>query len=116
MQKMQSGNTSEGDLFGISYIRFAMEEKALFRYLFMRSNALSEIKEALAPMIEHSIAGLMSQYRIGHAEADYLHDQLWMQAHGIASMIATDFCTWDTEKIQQMLADSKTCFAREFEA
>ena len=52
----------------------------------MRPNALAEIREALAPMMERSISALMAQYRIGHAEADYLHDQLWMHAHGIAAM------------------------------
>jgi len=107
---------SAGELFGMSYVRFAMEEKELFRYLFMRSNALAEIREALAPMMERSISELMARYRISHDEADYLHDQLWMHAHGIASMTATDFCVWDTEKIARMLADSKACFTREFEA
>lgn len=114
-RKLQSKDTSAGDLFGMPYICFAMEEKALFRYLFMRPNALSEIKEALAPMMEHSISELMEQYHISHAKADYLHDQLWMHTHGIASMIATEFCDWDIEKIAQMLADSKICFTREFE-
>ncbi|HUM83901.1 MAG TPA: helix-turn-helix domain-containing protein [Lachnospiraceae bacterium] len=115
IQKLQSRGTSPADLFGMSYICFAMEEKELFRYLFMRSNALSEIKEALAPMMEHSISELMAQYRISHEKADYLHDQLWMHTHGIASMIATDFCAWDTGKISQMLKDSRACFTREFE-
>jgi hypothetical protein len=84
----------------------------------MRSNALAEIREALAPMMEHSISGLMSvQYHISHAEADYLHDQLWMHAHGIASMIATDFCVAGIpSKIERMLADCKACFTRKYEA
>jgi len=116
MQKMKSPDMASADLFGMPYIRFAMEEKVLFRYLFMRPNALSEIKEAMAPMMEHSISGLMAQYHLSHAKADYLHDQLWMYAHGIASMAATDFCTWNTRKIAKMLSDGKACFTREFEA
>jgi len=115
-QSMEACGDSAADLFGMPYIRFAMEEKALFRYLFMRPNALAEIREALAPMMERSISALMAQYRIGHAEADYLHDQLWMHAHGIAAMAATDFCVWDTDKIERMLADGRACFTREFEA
>jgi AcrR family transcriptional regulator len=109
-------DASKADLFGMSYIHFAMDEKEVFRYLFMRSNALSEIREALAPVMEKSISRLMAQYHISHAEADYLHDQLWMQAHGIASMVATDFCVWDTGKIEGMLADSRTALTRKFEA
>lgn len=114
-QKLESPDASSTDLFAMDYIRFAMEEKELFRYLFLRQNAWSEIKEALAPMMAHSISGLMTQYHISRTEADYLHDQLWMHAHGVASMIATDFCTWDTEKIAGMLADCKACFTQKFE-
>jgi AcrR family transcriptional regulator len=109
-QQLESYDPQMVDLFGMSYIRFAMEEKELFRYLFMRSNALSEIRDALAPLMERSISQLMAQYHISHADADYLHDQLWMHTHGIASMIATDFCVWDTDKIAGMLANCKACF------
>ena len=34
----------------------------------------------------------------------------------IAAMAATDFCVWDTDKIERMLADGRACFTREFEA
>jgi AcrR family transcriptional regulator len=115
IQSMECGDTSKANLFGMSYICFAKEEKELFRYLFMRSNALTEIKEALAPMMEYSISALMEQYHISHAKADYLHDQLWMHTHGIASMVATDFCVWNTEKIEEMLSDCKKQFTKRFE-
>lgn len=48
----------------------------------MRPNALAEIKQALFPMIEHSIEELSAAYSISRKDADLLHDQLWMQAHG----------------------------------
>ena len=115
MQKMKCTDTSNPDLFGMSYIHFAMTEKELFRYLFMRPNALSEIRGALVPMMEHSIAELMAKYHIDHVEADYLHDQLWMHTHGIASMIATDFCVWDPGKIADMLTECRICFTRKYE-
>ena len=113
IKAMEHSDSSRIDLFGMSYINFAKDEKELFRYLFMRSNALTEIKEALTPMMEDSISALMEQYHINHTEADYLHDQLWMHTHGIASMVATDFCTWDMEKIAKMLFDCKKQFTQE---
>lgn len=103
-------------LYGMRYIAFAKEEPHLFRFLFMRPNAFAEIKQALLPMIERSIEKLMAAYRIGHEEADILHDQLWMHAHGIASMIATDFCDWNMDKVERMLADCKRAFTRKNEA
>ena len=112
-------NNSKGavvNLFDMSYIRFAKEEPRLFCFLFMRSNAFSEIRQALFPIIEQSMKELMDQYSISQEEADLLHDRLWMQAHGIASMIATNFCDWDMDKVGKMLADCKQAFTGKCEA
>lgn len=103
-------------LYDIDYIHFAMDEPRLFCFLFMRANAFSEIKQALIPVIEQSINELMGAYHTSHEEADILHDQLWMQAHGIASMIASNFCDWNMEKVRRMLADCKKVFTEKYEA
>lgn len=102
-------------LYDMNYIHFAQKEPQLFCFLFMRSNAFSEIKQVLLPIIECSIKELMKTYHISHEEADLLHDQLWMHTHGIASMIATNFCDWDMEKAQRMLADCKRSFTEKYE-
>ena len=82
----------------------------------MVDHAFAEIKQALLPMIEGAIAELMNTYHIDHKGADFLHDQLWMHTHGIASMIATNFCNWDMAKVERMLADSRHAFTQKFEA
>ena len=111
-----SGKNGVISLYDMTYIQFAREETRLFRFLFMLPNAFSEIKQALLPMIEHSIQELMVTYRISHEEADPLHDQLWMHAHGIASMIATDFCDWNMEKVGRMLESCKHAFTKKYAA
>ena len=103
-------------LYTMDYIQFAREEPRLFRFLFLRPHAFSEIRQALLPMIERAIEDLMDTYRISHEEADLLHDQLWMHAHGIASMIATDFCDWNMEKVSRMLAGCRRAFTEKYEA
>lgn len=92
----------EVNLYGTPYIQFAQKEVQLFQFLFMRQNAFAELKEVLSPIINGSISKLMEQYHISWEEADILHDQLWIHAHGIASMIATGFCDWDMEKASKM--------------
>ena len=67
-------------------------------------------------MIEGAIGELMNACHIDHEKADRLHDQLWMHAHGIAAMIATNFCDWNMGKVESMLAESKKAFVREYEA
>lgn len=105
---------TETNLYGMAYIRFAEKEKKLFQFLFMRQNAFAELREALAPVTDHSIAQLMEQYHIGREEAHFFHDQLWMHTHGIASMIATDFCDWDMKKVEKMLLECKASLSREY--
>ena len=47
-------------------------------------------------------------------EAHRLHDQLWMHAHGIASMIATDFCDWNMKKAEDMLMEFQICLREKY--
>lgn len=95
------------DMCGISYVKFARNEPKLFQYLFMRENAFSELKNALSPIIDRSVRRFAEQYGIEYAEADRLHDQLWLHAHGIASMIATGFCGWNMEKAEEMIYECR---------
>lgn len=99
-------------LYDMEYIYFAKNEPKLFYFLFMRSNAFYEMKQMLLPIIEQSIEELMETYNINHEEADCLHDHLWMHAHGIASMIATNFCDWNLEKAKGMLDECITAFTK----
>lgn len=102
-------------LYDMEYIHFAQTEPQLFCFLFMRPNAFDETKSMLLPIIERSIAELMDLYHISHEEADCLHDHLWMHTHGIASMIASDFCDWDLEKVKRMLEECKKVFLAGYE-
>ena len=96
----------------IRYIQFAKDEKKLFQFLFMRPNAFLEMKQALEPVLAASIRQLMERFHLTYDEAHDFHDHLWMHAHGIASMIATDYCRWDMEKAGRMLRESEACFTQ----
>ena len=111
----EKSRDSQVRLYDMGYLRFAKDEPKLFCFLFMRSNAFTEMKRLLTPIIERSISDLMERYQISHKEADSLHDHLWMHAHGIAAMIATDFCTWDLKKANRMLDECTAVFTKEFE-
>ena len=103
-------------LYGIEYICLARQQPELFRFLFMRSQAFAEMKQVLLPIIDRTIDELMEQYHLDRAAADELHDQLWMHTHGIAAMIATDYCDWDMSKAQRMLNRCQKALVREYEA
>lgn len=89
---------------GMSYIRFAREERALFRLLFMRDRSHEppeEPGEELLPLIRliRENTGLSEQ------DAYRFHLESWIYVHGIATMLATAYLEWDTEFISRALTD-----------
>lgn len=92
---------------GMAYIRFAKEEKELFKLLFMRDRSqekLSENKEEIRPLIEL----IKQNLNINEDEAYLLHLEMWIYVHGIATMAATSYLNWDIEFINKTLTDVYT--------
>ena len=71
-------------------------------------------RPALQPVIERAIHRFMERYRLSYDEAHHFHDQLWMHAHGIASMAATEFCQWNLEKVKRMLEECEYYLSRKY--
>ncbi len=95
---------------GMAYIRFAREEKELFKLLFMRdrsSEIIVEDREAVRPMLDL----LMRNLGISEDAAYMLHVQLWVYVHGIATMIATSYLDWDMELVSRCLTDAYKGFS-----
>ncbi len=75
-QDMSAGRYPPYKASGMAYIRFAREQKELFKLLFMRDDA----------------------YRF--------HLEMWIYVHGIATMIATAYLEWDMDFISAALTDA----------
>ena len=90
---------------GMAYIRFAKEEKELFKLLFMRdrteeqSSAQWELGEQVETILEHSTGLHGSQMKLFHL-------QMWAVVHGIATMFATGFLNLDWTLVSNMLTDA----------
>lgn len=90
---------------GMAYIRFAKEERELFKLLFMRDRSQEkpeENREEIRPLLE------LIQRNLGLCEEDaYLfHIEMWLYVHGIATMIATSYLDWQDEFISKVLTDA----------
>jgi len=88
---------------GMGYIRFAREEKELFKLLFMRDRsyepATMELKRD--PVIE------ITQRATGYSyeKAERFHLEMWATVHGIGTMQATSFLKLDEALISDMITD-----------
>ncbi len=89
--------------FGMAYIRFAKEESALFKHLFM----CDRHGEAPSPSsdFETSVKMIMSTNGIDRQTAERMHMEMWAFVHGIATMLATNFLEPAWEQISEMLTD-----------
>ena len=88
---------------GMGYIRFASEEKNLYRFLFMRKR---QIDSAInVEMTKTSIGFIKDIYSVDSNSADMFFAELWIFCHGIASMVAADTLDFDEEKISSSLTD-----------
>ncbi len=89
---------------GIAYIRFARDERELFKLLFMRDRtgeSITEDRDSVRPLLRL----IMQDLGISEDEAFLLHIELWLFVHGIATMQATAYLDWDIDFIENSLTD-----------
>ena len=99
---------------GMAYIRFAKEEKELFKLLYMRDRSNESIPEnteltGKMEAIVHNNTGLMG------VDAKLFHLEMWAYVHGIATMFATGFLDLDWELVSKMLTDSYQGLRKQYE-
>ena len=97
---------------GMGYIRFAREEKELFRWLFMR-DAKSEPLD-LPDVAAEPIGVLQTALGLSREDAERFHLEMWVVVHGIASMIVTGTFDWDEEQISMVIGDFYWAWIRKF--
>ena len=104
MQKedMEKGEYPPVKASGMAYIRFAKEEKELFRFLFMRDRRK---EEGTVDPPDALIAKICEATGMTREEAILFHAELWIMVHGIGTMLATDYFNWEKETISEVLTD-----------
>ncbi len=104
-EKMKESKYPPYKASGMAYIRFAKEERELFKLLFMRDRSAEEIpenKEEIRPIIDI----IMKNLKIGEEKAYKFHMEMWVFVHGIAAMISTGFLNWSEEFTSKALTDA----------
>ena len=103
--EVESGEYPVYKASGMAYIRFAKEEKELFRLLFMRDRS-GEIIPENSPDDEEMVNIVQNNTGLDKKEARLFHLEMWAYVHGIATMFATGFVNLDWELVSKMLSDS----------
>lgn len=99
---------------GMAYIRFATEEKELFKLLFMRDRSDETIPKE-TQLGNQMMDMIQSNIGVSQLNASLFHLEMWAYVHGIAVMIATGFFEIDWDLISRMLTDSYQGLKKRFE-
>ena len=91
---------------GMAYIRFAKEEKQLFKLLYMRDRAEENVEEQEDCGASDAISNVVEATGLDKDSAAMFHLEMWAFVHGIASMTATGFLDLDRELISKMVTDA----------
>lgn len=88
---------------GMAYVRFAKDEKELFKLLFMRDRT----KEDLSPStdFENAVEMIMKANGVTREKATLIHFEVWACVHGIGTMLVTSFLPLEWDTISDMLTD-----------
>ncbi len=97
---------------GMAYIRFASEEKELFKLLFMRDR--TEETAQKSEDFEQIVALLQKSYGFSRDKAELFHLGMWVYVHGIATMVATNYLAWDTELTSRMITTAFLGMQKQF--
>ena len=89
--------------FGMAYIRFAKEEKELFKILFMCDRRGADLSPTSD--FDRSVQIIMETNGLTKEKAELFHLEMWACVHGIAAMLVTSFLTLEWELISEMISD-----------
>lgn len=99
---------------GMAYIRFAREEKELFKLLYMRDRT-GEITPDSDELDDKMQAIVQDNTGLEKDQAGMFHLEMWAFVHGIATMLATSFVDLETELISRMLTDAYLGLKKQYE-
>ncbi len=90
---------------GINYIKFAQNEKELFRLLYMGPRQIKENTISSDKNKPYILKVIQNEESLSEENAERVFEELWLFCHGIATMIATNTAVFDDDKISSMLTD-----------
>ena len=89
---------------GMAYIRFAKEEKELFKLLYMRDRSTEYIPES-TEQTDRMETMIYENTGLSGIDAKLFHLEMWAYVHGVATMFATGFLDLEWELVSRLLTD-----------
>lgn len=102
---IKSGEYQAYKASGMGYIKFAKEERELYKLLFMRDRRAEVFENPVNQDFDNAALMVMERTGFSRDEAMLFHLEMWVFVHGIATILATSFLELDNDTISRMLTD-----------
>ena len=91
---------------GINYIKFAKEEKNLFKVLFMSKTnlSISEFIGAAEDNINNIFKLIKGSTKLNDEDIMSFHTKMWLFTHGLATLLACDAIKLNDKQISELLS------------
>lgn len=89
----------------MGYIKFAKEERELYKLLFMRDRRDEVFENPVNLDFDNAALMVMERTGLNRDEAMLFHLEMWVFIHGIATILATSYLELDYDTISRMLTD-----------
>ncbi len=106
------GENNDFGKVGLAYVKFAREEKQLFKLLYMNDfrNNVSFVNATDNASDEFAIRHLSNDTGISFDNAKQLYLEMWIFTHGIASMLCANTYQFTDSEIEVLLDNAFTAF------
>ena len=104
-REVESGKFPPYKANGMAYIRFAKEERELFKLLYMCDRSGGEIPEE-SELTEEMFAMVKGNTGLSGDSTKLFHLEMWAYVHGIAAMFATKYLDLEWDLVSKMLTDA----------
>lgn len=102
-KEIESGKYPEYKAYGMAYVLFAMRDKNLFSFLFLRDRKGARDKDE---SWSRAIATIKSGGVSDEKEAERIQLNMWIYVHGIAAMCATGYVDFSEEEVATLITDN----------
>ena len=113
-REMEKGEFPPYKASGMAYIRFAKQERELFRLLYMRDRS-AETGESNSSLFAQMTQTVQKSNGLSKEDALRFHLEMWVFVHGIATMIATGYLELEEAWISRMLTDCYQGLRRQYQ-
>ena len=104
-REIESGEFPVYKASGMAYIKFAKEEKALFKFLYMCDRSGGDIPDD--DSLNNQMVGIVHDNTgLEGEKSELFHLEMWAFVHGIATMFATGFLDLDLALVSKMITDA----------